>query len=356
MFNVLAKSLEGVKVLELATVLAGPLVGSFLSELGASVVKIENRRTGGDVTRHWKTKTEFKGNEFSDYYHSANYNKESISLDFSVSSDLDKAKELVCESDVIISNFQKRVGEKFQLDPFSLKAMNPKAVIVHLNAYDYNDERPGFDMVMQAETGYISMCGTESGEHAKMPVAMIDVLASHQMKEAVLLGLLKQEQTGEGLLYFVSLFKSGISALVNQGGSYINSGAIPSPMGTLHPSIAPYGDVIISKGGNALILAIGSDRQFEKMATLLGMSSEFKLEYSANDKRVLSRKDMMKTLTETSREFGYEELKSLLQNNSIPYGELKNLEQVFQSSLAVEMILENDNLGKTLSQVAFDKQ
>ncbi|HMP29926.1 MAG TPA: CoA transferase, partial [Saprospiraceae bacterium] len=213
---------KNLKVLELASVLAGPLVGSFFSELGANVTKIENKRTHGEMTRKWRHAEEKYLNDESDYYTAANFNKNVLYLDLGDAKDYHLMTSLVKENHVVIANFLPSIAQKLECTFHDLVKYNSHLIYVNLVAYSETDDRPGFDLLMQAECGYISMTGQRDAL-AKMPTAMIDILAAHQMKEAILVALYQQ---AKGMLssceLSVSLHHSGLTGLINQGSSYLN--------------------------------------------------------------------------------------------------------------------------------------
>ena len=210
--------------------MAGPLVGSFFAELGADVIKIENKLTKGDATRQWKLTTEDTEATVSAYYCAANYGKNVQLLDLSDEKERQTIDQLLAESDVVISNFQKKTAEKLKLTPEYINAKFPHLIFAQLSAYTYDDPRPGYDLVMQGETGWISMNGIDNQHMAKLPVAIIDIIAAHQMKEAVLIALLKKMKDGKGSVVHVSLYKSAISALANQASNFLMAGHIPKPI------------------------------------------------------------------------------------------------------------------------------
>lgn len=352
----LAKILQDIKVVELASVLAGPLAGSFLAELGAEVVKIENAPSGGDVTRGWKLPEEKDDFTAGAYYHSANYGKKILMLDLKRKEDKEKLYQYAYSADVIITNYQKHTALKLEVDIELLRKNNPKAVIVQLNAFEYDDPRPGYDLVMQAETGYISMCGADD-TLAKMPVAMIDILAAHQIKEAILLGLMHRFRTGEGAVFHVSLYKAALSGLVNQATNYLMAGHIAKPLGTLHPNIAPYGEILECKDRTKLMLAVGSDGQFSKLSDSLGLSREWLARYETNLQRVVSRADLIMDMQAKAMEFFGDELSQRLDELQIPYAKVKNMKEVLDDPQSQTMILDNPIInrpdGKYISNLAF---
>lgn len=344
------------RVVELASVLAGPLAGSFLAELGAQVIKIENGPAGGDVTRTWKLEGEQGANNSSAYYHSANYGKKVVFCDLKSASGKDEIFQYLRNCDVVLTNFQKATALKLGIDVEALRKINPDAIIIQLNAFEYDDPRPGYDLVMQAESGFISMCG--DGQHlAKMPVAMIDVIAAHQMKEAVLLGLFNKLKTGVAGTFHVSLYKSALSALVNQGTNYLMEHHIAQPMGTLHPNIAPYGEVIISSDQIALMLAVGSDGQFQKLSNFLQLESDKYALYDTNQKRLLHRKELSKELQKLAANFSSFDLIEGLERDNIPFARVRNMKEVLTDPQSASMILQNDIAGREngryISNIAF---
>lgn len=342
---------NGLKVLELASVLAGPLAGSFFSELGAQVIKVENKLTNGEMTRGWKHPAEKINCELSDYYVAANAEKDVVFLDLSDDTDYQTLAKLVSEANIVISNFLPAVAKKLKCGYTDLLKLNERLIFVNLIAYDHHDDRPGFDLLMQAECGYLSMTGSETNP-AKMPVAMIDIIASHQIKEAVLIGLYEQASGKiKSAEYQVSLFKSGITGLINQGSSYINSGIIPKPMATLHPSIAPYGDLFSSADGIAFTLAVGTDRQFEKLCMALGL--EIKEEFRLNKNRVINRQHLVTYLSNTLSQLDFNTVMNLLNNNSIPFSKINSVNEALEMPLALEMITAVKDNKKRVSDIAF---
>jgi len=349
--------LSDLVVIELASVLAGPLAGSFLSELGARVIKVENSNIGGDVTRQWKHPSEDSENSISAYYASANTGKEVIFLDLQNETDYQKIINLISRADVVISNFQKLTAEKLKVDYPTVKQINQKIIFAQLVAYSYDDPRPGYDLIMQAETGYISMNGTKEGGIAKLPVALIDVIAGHQLKEAILLGLITKLKSGKGSYAEVSLYKSGISSLANQASNYLMNNHIPSPMGTLHPNIAPYGDIVTTNDDYLVILGVGSDKQFEKLGKTLNLGADLLHTFNLNKERVVRRKELITYLQATCRRINYQELAAQLSIAKIPFCLVSDLSKVFTTPLAIEMIIDETIEGQPSSKVrnvAFD--
>ncbi len=348
---------EGLKVLDLSSVLAGPLAASFFAELGADVTKVENKLTGGDATRQWKLTKEDKDSTVSAYYFSANYGKKVLLVDLTNMEEREKVEILIAESDIVISNFQKNVAQKLGFLPEDITNKYPGLIFAQLSAFNFDNPRPGYDLVMQGETGWLSMNGTDTNHIAKLPVAIIDIFASHQMKEAILIALLKKAKTGAGSIIHVSLYKSGLSGLANQASNFLNENHIPVPLGTLHPNIAPYGDIFYSMDNIRFILAIGSDAQFKKLWFTLNLSPENFSTFEFNSDRIKKRSDLQTILQQYFSKVNFDTVKFLLELNMIPFCYIKSLDTVFDQPMAKEMIktqIIEKKSGQSVSSIAFE--
>ena len=348
-----SKPLSGLKVLELASVLAGPAVGTFLAELGAEVTKVENPKTGGDVTRSWKLTSEDSNAEISAYFASVNFGKEHLFLDLEDKTQLEEVQQLASEADIIIANYRKGQAERFGLDYAAMRCKNPKIIYGNITGFGADASRPAFDVVLQAETGYMFMNGQPENEPTKMPVALIDVLAAHQLKEAILLALLNREKGGEGALVEVALFDAAVSALTNQASNWLMSGHIPNRIGSLHPNIAPYGEILKTSDGKMIVLAIGSDAQFRALCSVLDLielPSDSK--FSANQQRIKNRKELHTLLQRKAIEHTSDNLMNEFLTRNVPAGIIKNLKEVFENKSAQNLVVE-DAQTKRVSQIAF---
>lgn len=346
----------GLTILDLSSILAGPLTGSFFAELGAKVVKIENKTIGGDATRQWKLSKEDPSSPYSAYYHSANYGKEVVLLDLTDENDKNTLRQYLSISDVVIMNFQKQVAQKLELLPDNLHIAHPKLIIAQLSAYEYDDPRAGYDLVMQGETGWISMNGTANDQLSKLPVALIDIIASHQLKEAILIALWKKAVHQLGSIIHVSLFKSALSALANQASNYLNTGHIASPIGTLHPNIAPYGDLFYDKNGQKFLLAIGSDAQFKKLWDTLNICIENYHIFEFNSDRLKNRTELRLTLQQSFSAMDIDDIATKLDQEKLPFCTIKNIAQVLDDSDAQSMILKQNVDGldvRSMRSIAF---
>jgi crotonobetainyl-CoA:carnitine CoA-transferase CaiB-like acyl-CoA transferase len=346
---------KGLKVLELASVLAGPAVGMFFAELGAEVTKVENPKVGGDVTRNWLSKGEQRKG-YSAYFASVNWGKKHVMLDYSNPEELKKVMALVADSDVIITNFKHGDDVKFGLDFASLNAINSRLIYAQLHGFVSDPERPAFDAVLQAETGFMSMNGSAESGPIKMPVALIDVLAAHQMKEAVLLALINQSRNGKGAHIEVSLEQAALASLANQATNWLMNKSVPQRLGSLHPNIAPYGDTFVCSDDREIVLAVGSDAQFKLLCEVIGVLKEEMLFFQSNKARVEHRSHLQEVLSENIAQWMSSDLMSKLLSLKIPAGFIRSLDEVLELETAQAMILHemvNDEETRRISGNAF---
>ncbi len=338
-------------VVELAGVLAGPAAGSFFAELGAKVIKVENKRAGGDVTRGWQSPGETSEGP-SAYYSSANYAKEIRFLDLTEAADLKTIHDLIAKADIVLANHRERTAKKFQLTYGELSKSNPDLIYIQLDGY-VDGDRPAYDVVLQAETGWISMTGIDSSHPAKLPVALIDILAGHQMREATLLALIKRMKTGEGSFVRVTLEQASLSALANQATNYLMSGRVAEPMGTLHPNIAPYGDWFETADGKRLVLAVGSDKQFAALTGVLGhpeWSEDYR--FANNNARLHHRRTLTKNLRFAMAKFSGDALAKELDAAGVPYGFVLALDEVLTTPAAKDMVRHEEIEGYPTSRLS----
>lgn len=348
---------KDLRVLDLSTVLAGPSVATFFAELGAEVTKIENPKTGGDVTRTWKLPNE--QNKISAYWSSVNYKKNILFKDLSVEEDLHLILDMISKTDILISNFKKGDDVKFGLQPEILKKEFPRLIQASISGFHSRPDRVAYDVVLQAETGFMYMNGDPRTEPLKMPIAMIDVLAAHQLKEAILCALYQREKNGLGTIVKVTLEKAGISALVNQASNYLMANHIPQREGSLHPNIAPYGETFCTKDNKWLVLAIGSDQQFKKLCSLLGLENLPNDEqFKNNSSRVQNRTFLASILKKAFADVDSDHIVPFAIEQNIPLGIIKTMDAVFENQSAQSMILEEEISGeitRRVSSIAFEE-
>ncbi len=334
------------KVVELASVLAGPAVGMFFAELGAEVLKIENLTTGGDTTRHWKMPSEDPADPASAYFHSVNWGKRHVFLDLAQTADRQQLMDWLKTADVVISNFKKGGAEKFGLDCASLAEWNPRLIYASISAYGEDDLRPGFDVAIQAETGWMHMNGEPDSPPVKMPVALMDLLAAHQLKEGILTALLRRERTGLGGEVTVSLFDTGVASLANQAANWLNLAHLPQRMGSRHPNIAPYGEIFYTKNQKPLIVSTGTEQQFRALCQLLGASQLGEdARFLTNALRLEHRDALAEKLQAVFRNFDAGEILERCHAEQVPVAPIRNLAEVFEIPAARDLILEEMSPG-----------
>jgi crotonobetainyl-CoA:carnitine CoA-transferase CaiB-like acyl-CoA transferase len=345
-------TLEGLRVVETAAVLAGPAVGMFLAEMGAHVLKVENKRSGGDVTRQWKLPSEDPSSPVSAYFSSVNHGKEHIALDLKDPADRLLFDDAIRQADVLISNHMAADASKLGLGKERLKGLNPNLVHGHIKGFVDQPDRPAFDVVLQAESGYISMTGADEDHLAKLPIALIDVLAAHQLKEGILLALLQRERTGKGAYVEVSLEEAALAGLINQASNYLMARHVATPMGTLHPNIAPYGEVFKCADGGRLILAVGSDAQFTELCRVLGAEAlPADPRFARNTLRVANREDLALLLGVAIATHDRDRLLQQLTAQGVPAGAVLRMDEVMAGPVAKAMIAEEMRDGKLTRRI-----
>ncbi len=332
--------LQGLKVLELASVLAGPSVGMFFAELGAIVYKIENVTTHGDVTRKWKLPKENADTDISGYFSCVNWGKLSFAIDLCQQDGLKIIYDLVAECDIVLVSYKPGDAEKLKVDYPTLKKYNEKLIYSHITGYGLQNPRAGFDAIIQAESGFTYMNGQPDGPPTKMPVALMDVLAAHHLKEAILLALYYREKTGKGQYIEASLFKAGVSSLANQATNWLVGKAIPQRMGSDHPNIVPYGTIFKTADGKEIVLAAGTDKQYHQLIATLGrpdLATDCKFE--KNHGRVIHKEEINGIIQDLIIKYTRDEILEILQMKRIPAGGVFNMQEVFEVPEAKPMLL-----------------
>ncbi|TAE51677.1 MAG: CoA transferase [Bacteroidetes bacterium] len=329
------KSFENCTVLELASVLAGPSVAMFFAELGARVIKIENPRTGGDVTRSWKLPSEPAESDISAYFSAVNWGKSSLALDLTLPEGRETVYQLAARADIVISSYIPGADKKLGVDAATLLNINPSLICAEISGYGPEEERAAFDAIIQAEAGYTWLNG-EAGQMYKMPVALMDVLAAHQLKEAILLAWIRRMETGKGGRVHVSLLQAGISALVNQATNYLQAGVVPQAIGSDHPNIVPYGTLFDCQDGQ-IVLAVGNDAQFAGLCEVLQLP--LPEEFSSNRQRVARREEVKAWLRPAFAGWQRDPLLAALRSRKVPAGAVNDMAAVFAQPQAQALVL-----------------
>lgn len=330
--------LKNLKIIDASSVLAGPSVATFFAELGAEVIKIEHPKNA-DVTRSWKLPSEDESSEISAYFSSINYKKNYKKLDLKQVDDRNIFLELIKTADILITNFKKGDAAKFGIEDEVLFQINPRLIHGKINGYGSESDRVAYDLILQAESGFMSMNGTPESGPVKMPVALIDVLSAHHLKEGILLALYEREKSGKGKAISVSLYDAAISSLVNQASNYLMAGKVPQRIGSLHPNIAPYGEIFETKDGALITFAIGSDTHFQKLCAELDLVDLPEQEkFSNNQNRVKNRVELATLIGEKVKQKEAKLLLEKLQQLNVPAGKIKSLDEVFETPEAKKLV------------------
>jgi crotonobetainyl-CoA:carnitine CoA-transferase CaiB-like acyl-CoA transferase len=316
------RPLDGVVVADFSRVLAGPLASMFLADLGATVVKVE-RPGSGDDTRTWGPP---HVGSLSTYFTSVNRNKRSVVLDLADPDELELAHTLASRADVFIENFLPGKLSAFGLDSTTLLEANPTLIYCSVTGFGSSGgaHLPGYDFVVQAVGGLMSITGAEDGEPTKVGVALVDVLTGLHATISILAALRERERSGCGQLVEVNLLSSLIASLANQGAAYINGHPAPTAMGNQHPSIAPY--ETLTTRDHPIAVAVGNDRQFQTFAEAIGRS-ELSADdrFSANRARVANRRELIAELETTLKAETVGHWTRLLQERGIPCGPVNDI-------------------------------
>ena len=332
---------KDLKVIELASVLAGPSVGQFFAELGAEVIKVENPKTGGDVTRSWYLPAEERGS-VSAYFSCVNWGKKSVMLDITEPMQREQLYRLIQDADIVISSYKPGDDEKLGVDYEYVRKINPAIIYGQITGYGALADRVGYDAIIQAEAGFMSINGEADSLPLKMPVALMDLLAGHQLKEALLIGYINLLKTGKGSFYTVSLIEAGLTSLANQATNYLIAGHQPKQKGSLHPNIAPYGEILQLPDGRMLMLAIGSDKQFRALCNILHMKQDER--FTANSDRVKHRRQLLSLLQSAVDSVNPSDFISALERNHIPAGVIQSVPEAIQLYAAHIGLYDGDRL------------
>ncbi|HZH10749.1 MAG TPA: CaiB/BaiF CoA-transferase family protein [Microvirga sp.] len=327
------KPLAGLKVLELARILAGPWVGQMLADLGADVVKVE-RPGAGDDTRGWGPPF-IEGADGEDlsaaYFHSCNRGKRSIAVDFESEEGQALVRRLAAHADVVIENFKVGGLKKYGLDYENLKKINPRLVYCSITGFGQNGPyaaRAGYDFMIQGLGGIMDLTGDPDGEPQKIGVAYVDIFTGVYSVVGILAALRRRDQTGEGAHLDMALLDVQTSVLANQAMNYLASGKSPRRMGNAHPNIVPYQVFPVADGH--VIVAVGNDGQFSRFVAVLGQPDLAQDErFATNASRVRNRTDLVPILTRLTLQTTREALLSALEKQGVPAGPINTVEDVF---------------------------
>ena len=320
--------LAGVRVVELARILAGPWAGQVLADLGAEVVKVESPE--GDDTRRWGPPfvDNPDGSRDAAYFHAANRGKRSVVADFSTEKGRAKVRALIADADVVIENFKVGGLAKYGLDYATLSAAHPALVYCSITGFGQDGPyaaRAGYDFIVQGMSGIMSLTGEPGGAPQKIGVAYADILTGLYAVIGIQAGLAERARTGRGQHIDMALFDVMVGTLANQAMNYLVSGTAPMRLGNAHPNIAPYAAYPTRDGW--IILAIGNDRQFERACEVLGLPADDAL--ATNALRVAKRPVLDATVAAATRSWDRDPLLAALAAAGVPAGPINSVEQAF---------------------------
>lgn len=339
----MASALSNFKILDLSRVLAGPYCTMILGDLGAEVIKVE-APGGSDDTRKWGPPFQ-KG--VSAYYLSANRNKKSITVDLKTEEGITVIKKLVKESDVIINNFKTGTMERLGLGFEEVADINPGIVFCSITGFGEtgpNKAMPGYDFIVQAMSGFMSITGDKNSGPQKLGVAITDVLTGLYACIGIQAALLERNFSGKGQKLDISLYDSAVSSLVNIGSNYLMSGKIPEALGNHHANIVPYQTFKTLDG--EIVIAVGNDNQYKALCTVLGkpeLSTDVR--FLTNPDRVQHREQLVPLLEEVFATKPTNYWQKRCNENNIPCGPIQNLEEVTKDPqlLAREMFISTEH-------------
>jgi crotonobetainyl-CoA:carnitine CoA-transferase CaiB-like acyl-CoA transferase len=329
--------LSGLRVMDLSRVLAGPLATQILGDLGADVIKIE-RPGDGDDTRHWGPP--FGGDDAA-YYLSLNRNKRSVTVDLKTSEGIDAIRRLTAGSDVLIENFRPGLMAELGLGLDALRRETPGLITCSLTVFNEGvpdaARRPGYDIMVQALSGLMSVTGEPGGQPVKAGVALLDVITGLQAAIGILAALHERGRTGRGRHVSVSLFDASVAAMVNQAANHLIGGVVAGPMGTAHPNICPY--QAFQASDRPFILAAGNDRLFRRTCEVLGHSEwADDPRFVTNEERVRHRDELIPLLGESFASKNAAEWIDALEAASVPCAPIRAMDEVFASPEGAALI------------------
>lgn len=322
--------LEGLKVIELARILAGPWAGQTLADLGAEVIKVEAPQ--GDDTRQWGPPfVEREGDTSASYFHSCNRGKASVTVDFRTPEGQAKVRELVADADILIENFKLGGLAKYGLDYASLAALNPKLIYCSITGFGQTGpyaHRAGYDYIIQGMSGLMSITGEPEGQPQRAGVAITDVFTGVYSVAGILAALYQRERTGRGQHLDMALLDVAVSVTANQGLNYLTTGTPPGRTGNYHPNLTPY--QVFDCADGHIIIATGNDGQYQRLCDLLGLGwMKDHADYLTNADRVANRPAMIALLAGETAKRTKAELLAGCEEKGIPAGPINDMAEVF---------------------------
>jgi crotonobetainyl-CoA:carnitine CoA-transferase CaiB-like acyl-CoA transferase len=320
-------ALDGIRVLDFSRVLAGPYATMMLGDFGAEIIKVERPVTGDD-TRHWGPPHDRAG--VATYFNAVNRNKHSIVLNLTDPDDVARAREMVTRADVVVENFRPGTMDRLGLGYDDLRAIRPDLVYCSITGFgrDGGADLPGYDLLVQAVGGLMSVTGTEPGDPTKAGVAVVDVLAGLHALSGILAALVHRERTGEGQRVDTNLLSVLLSSMVNQASGYLGAGVVPGIMGNRHPSITPY--QTFDTADRPIAVAVGNDKQFSAFASAIGQPAlSDDPRFVTNPLRVANRDALCELIEPALKAAGADHWYEKLTVAGVPAGPINDLSEAF---------------------------
>ena len=322
--------LAGIKVIELARILAGPWAGQTLADLGADVIKVEAPE--GDDTRRWGPPfIERDGDKSAAYFHATNRGKRSVICDFRTPEGQEMVRDLVANADVVIENFKVGGLAKYGLDWPSLQQVNPRLIYCSITGFGQTGpyaHRAGYDFIIQGMAGLMSVTGEADGQPQKVGVAVTDVFTGVYAATAILAALIQRGVTGKGQQIDMALMDVATAIMANQNMNYLATGTAPAKMGNAHPNLAPY--AVFDCADGWIILATGNDGQYRKLCAILGLDAIAEApDFLTNADRIRNRHALTRVLTEATRQWKKADLLEACEAKGVPAGPINDLAEVF---------------------------
>lgn len=322
--------LAGLKVVELARILAGPWAGQTLADLGAEVIKVEAPE--GDDTRRWGPPFITRdGEKAAAYFHATNRGKKSVTVDFRTAEGQQTVRRLVADADVVIENFKVGGLAKYGLDYASLSAVNPRLIYCSITGFGQDGpyaHRAGYDFIIQGMSGLMSVTGEADGQPQKVGVAVTDIFTGIYAATAILAAVHQRAETGQGQQIDMALFDVATAIMANQAMNYLATGTAPAKMGNAHPNLAPY--AVFDCADGWIIIATGNDAQYRRLCDLLGLSAMGTApEFATNADRVTNRAAMTEALSRATRQRSKADLLAACEGAGVPAGPINDMAEVF---------------------------
>lgn len=350
--------LNGLKVVELARILAGPWAGQVLADLGADVIKVEAPE--GDDTRRWGPPfIEREGDRSAAYFHATNRGKRSVIADFRTPEGQALVRELVADADVVIENFKLGGLKKYGLDYESLSAINPRLVYCSITGFGQDGpyaERAGYDFLIQGMAGWMDLTGDPLGEPQKVGVAFADLFTGLYAVIGIQAALAARAVTGRGQLVDMALLDCAVGGLANQGMNFLATGRAPKRLGNAHPNIAPYEVLPVADG--SIILAVGNDGQFRRFCAVIGQEAlGSDPRFATNEARVAHRADLRPLIVAELARFTKAQILSALEEATVPAGPINAVDEVFADPQvqARGMRIEADGIAGIRTPIRFSE-